>query len=196
MPDAGTKWGEKNAARPGSYHGDADRGAAVRGNASGPQISIRDRRGESDAALQSHRRTACVEAATQPRDGCAAGMRNWPGCTHSDPGSPYSLRWCPDFRDGIGGATARPLDRLTHREGACPSGATIGRARLNPSGQTPGRLFGERRLDPMQPVPDSETGTLQVSRHETLEKARNCVNYRPVGRANGRLRKGFRASPT
>ena len=28
--------------------------------------------------------------------------------------------------------------------------------------------------------------TLQVSRHETLEKARNCVNYRPNIRPNGR----------
>ena len=29
-------------------------------------------------------------------------------------------------------------------------------------------------------------GILQVSRQETLEKARNCVNYRPNNRANGR----------
>ena len=35
--------------------------------------------GESDAAQRCHRRTACVEAATQPRDGCAAGMRNGRG---------------------------------------------------------------------------------------------------------------------
>ena len=33
-------------------------------------------RSGSDAALRGHRRTTCVAAATQPRDGCAAGMRN------------------------------------------------------------------------------------------------------------------------
>ena len=38
--------------------------------------SVRDRCRESDAAMRSHSRTACVEAATQPRDVCAAGMRN------------------------------------------------------------------------------------------------------------------------
>ena len=32
--------------------------------------------------------------------------------------------------------------------------------------------------------------TLQVSRHETLEKARNCVNYRPNIRPKGRPRTG------
>ena len=44
------------------------------------------RPGESDAALRGHRRPACVEAATQPRDGCAAGMKNGRGAAHSDPG--------------------------------------------------------------------------------------------------------------
>ena len=81
------------------------------------------------------------EAATQPRDGCAAGMRNGRGAWRTptrvseEPkrGVRLSpLRMCPGIRDGLRGATARPIDRLTQREGVCPSGETIGRARLNP----------------------------------------------------------------
>ena len=137
------------------------------------------RRGESDAALRGRHRTACLEAATQPRDGCAAGMRNgrgaWRTPTRVSEGPKRGvrfqpLRMCPGIRDGLRGAKARPLDRLTQREGVCPSKETIGRARLNPSGLTPGRLFGEPGSILCSRSRIRGTGTLQVSRHETLEK--------------------------
>ena len=135
--------------------------------------------GESDAALRGRHRTACVEAATQPRDGCAAGMRNGRDAgrtpTQGVRGAEarcalQPLRMCPYIRDGFGGAKARPIDRLTQREGACPTGETIGRARLNPSGLTPGRLFGEPGSILCSRSRIRGTGILQVSRHETLEK--------------------------
>ena len=65
---------------------------------------------------------------------------------------------------------AQPLNRLTQRNGVCPSGETIGRARLNPFGLTPGRLFGERGSILCSRSRIRGTGILQVSRHETLEK--------------------------
>ena len=51
------------------------------------------------------------EAATQPRDGFAAGMRNDRGCgTHTDQGSPYSLRSVPSSEPASGEqcSTLRP----------------------------------------------------------------------------------------
>ena len=50
------------------------------------------------------------------------------------------------------------------------SGAAFGRARLNPSGLTPGRLFGEQGSILCSRSRIRGTGILQVSRHETLEK--------------------------
>ena len=81
--------------------------------------------------MRGRRRLACARAATQPRDGCAAGMRNGRGAgrtpTRVSEGPKRDtlqpLRMCPGIRDGLRGATAQPLDRLTQREGACPSGA-------------------------------------------------------------------------
>ena len=137
-----------------------------------PEVQPQDGAVRATQPCEGRRSIACVDAATQPRDGCAAGIMNQPGRLDAlRPGSvPYSLRWYPDFRTGAGGATAQPLDRLTQRVGACPSGETIGRARLNPSGQTPGRLFGERGSILCSRSRIRGTGTLQVSRRETLEK--------------------------
>ena len=83
---------------------------------------------------------------------------------------------------GVRGAEARDAPTAAN----VSSGATIGRARLNPSGLTPGRLFGEQGSILCSQSRIRGTGILQVSRHETLEKARNCVNYRPNNRAKGR----------
>ena len=56
------------------------------------------------------------------------------------------------------GSAARPL-HCRHTSGsACPSGAAVGRARLNPLDGTPQAAVGRARLDPMQPVPDSGDG--------------------------------------
>ena len=85
--DAGVK---KTQLGPGSHHGEATWGAAVRWGNRPACRSFTGRPGESDAALRGHRRPACVEAATQPRDGCAAGMGKEPGRrAHSRP------EWCP-----------------------------------------------------------------------------------------------------
>ena len=85
--------------------------------------------GENAAAVRGRRRSACMDAAIQPRDGCAAAMRNQPGrLSARRPGStPYSLRRCPDFRTRSLGeqcSTPRPAHaagrRLSLRGG--PSG--------------------------------------------------------------------------
>ena len=94
-------------------------------------------RSGSDAALQRHRRPACVEAAAQPRDGCAAGMRNGRGAVR------IPTRACTVLDTGVSRlpnrhrrSSARPLDRLTQREGAYPSWNAVGRAGLDPSGRS------------------------------------------------------------
>ena len=130
---------------------------------------IADRRGEgSDTDLRRHRRTACVECATQPREGRAAGMRKRPVATGalrprcprglSAWETPQPLRMRPDFRTGIGGATAQPLDRLTQREGACPSGADHRESEAQSFRSDPWAAVRRARLNPMQPVPDSGDG--------------------------------------
>ena len=55
------------------------------------------------------------------------------------------------------------------------SGATIGRARLDPSGLTPGRLFGEQGSILCSRSRIRGTGILQVSRHETLGKPETAL---------------------
>ncbi len=134
--------------------------------------------------MRRHRRPACVEAATQPRDGCAAGMRNGRvrGALRPEP-APYSIRWCPRgrsaealqplrmcpvFRTGIGGAVLDPS-----------TGSRSGKA-LIPRGTPSGEQGSIRQVAP------GRGWTLQVSRRETLEKAGNCVNYPPNMRPNGR----------
>ena len=67
---------------------------------------------------------------------------------------------------GVRGAEARDAPTAAN----VSSGATIGRARLNPSGSTPGRLFGEQGSILCSRSRIWGTGILQVSRHETLEK--------------------------
>ena len=67
---------------------------------------------------------------------------------------------------GVRGAEARDAPTAAN----VSSGATIGRARLNPSGSTPGRLFGEQGSILCSRSRIRGTGILQVSRHETLEK--------------------------
>ena len=53
------------------------------------------------------------------------------------------------------------------------TGSRIGKA-LIPRGTPSGEQGSIRQVAP------GRGWTLQVSRHETLEKARNCVNYRPT----------------
>ena len=171
------------------------------------------RRGESDAALRGRHRTACLEAATQPRDGCAAGMRNGRGAWHTPTractvldtvvsegpmrGVRFNLCECVPASETVSREQRLdPFDRLTQREGVCPTGETVRRARLNPFDLTPGRLFGERRLDPKQPVPDSGDGNPPGFSARNAGKARNCVNYPPNSRANGRAKALLQASRT
>ena len=81
---------------------------------------------------------------------------------------------------GVRGAEARDAPTAAN----VSSGAAIGRARLNPSGLTPGRLFGERGSILCNQSRIRGTGILQVSRHETLEKPDNNLSitpHRPVG---------------
>ena len=96
------------------------------------------------------------------------------------------------LRPGVRGAEARDAPTAAN----VSSGATIGRARLNPSGLTPGRLFGEQGSILCSRSRIRGTGILQVSRAGNSGKARNCVNYHPNGRANGRVPRGFRANST
>ena len=73
----------------------------------------------------------------------------------------------------------------------CPPGRTVGRARLNPSGLTPGRLFGERGSILCSRSRIRGTGILQVSRHETLEKPETAPIIPPTpGRMEG-FRRGL-----
>ena len=146
--------------------------------------AVRERRSPTKSSQDGVR-----EAATQPRDGCAAGMRKGRGAGRT-PTEVFRIT------NRHRRSKAQPLNRLTQRNGVCPSGETIGRARLNPFGLTPGRLFGERGSILCSRSRIRWTGILQVSRHETLEKARKCSNYRPNNRANGRLSRGFRANAT
>ncbi len=52
------------------------------------------------------------------------------------------------------------------------------------------------RLDPMQPVPDSGDGNPPGFSARNAGKARNCVNYRPNIRPDGRLPREFGAIST
>ena len=138
---------------------------------------------ESDADLRRHRRPACVKAATQPRDGCAAGMRNGralgalrPGCPRGRSERRFSLCECVPASETISGEQRlNPSNGSRSGKALVPPEQTIGRARLNPSGQTPGRLFGERGSILCSRSRIRGTGTLQVSRHETLEKPETAL---------------------
>ena len=77
---------------------------------------------------------------------------------------------CPVFRTGTGGAELDPS-----------TGSRSGKA-LIPRGTPSGEQGSIRQVAP------GRGWTLQVSRRETLEKAGNCVNYRPNNRPNGRPR--------
>ena len=149
--------------------------------------SFTRRPGESDAALRCHHRPACVEAAAQPRDGCAAGMGKESGRrAHSEQGvrGPKrrgALPWMSRLTNRHRGSGARPLDRLTQREGAYPPWNAVGRAGLDPSGRSgsgmdpPGFSAGNagksqklRQLSPGQPAgwkaPDGAIGPLRSNR--------------------------------
>ena len=119
-----------------------------------------------------------MEAATQPSDGCAAGVGNCrmlgalrPGCPRGrSAGCPLASANVSRIPRRSQRSGARPLDRLTQREGACPTGDTHRESEAQSLRSDPWAAVRRAGLDPMQPVPDSGTGTLQVSRHETLEK--------------------------
>ena len=133
VPNAGRKCLGK-VTSPASV-GICDLGSCVKGRATGPR--------------RLHRRPARVEAGTQPRDGCAADLKNRPG------------RWKHSDLGGRGIEALEPLQPLQK----CPTGENVGRAWLNPSHQYPlGGCSESAMLDPAQPVPDSGTRILQVSR--------------------------------
>ena len=120
-----------------------------------------------------------MEAATQLRDGCAAGMRNGRGAgrtpiTVSEGrklGVRFSLCECVPASETVSEEQRlNPSNGSRSGKALVPPGRTIGRARLNPSGLTPGRLFGEQGSILCSRSRIRGTGTLQVSRHETLEK--------------------------
>ena len=99
------------------------------------RISPRPVRGEATQPCDSSQ-TARVEVATQPRDGCAAGMLNGRGAGRTptrDLRTRYGASRLPNRHRG---SSARPLDRLTQREGAYPLWNAVGRAGLDPSGNS------------------------------------------------------------
>ncbi len=157
--------------------------------------SVRDRCRESDAAMRSHSRTACVEAATQPRDVCAAGMRNGRDAGRT------SARVCT--------VLATVVSRLPRRHrrsnGSTPRPAHAAGRRLSLRGDhreseaqsfrsDPWAAVRRARLDPMQPVPDSGDGNPPGFSARNAGKARNCVNYRLVGQAMEGFGRGFRST--
>ena len=95
--------------------------------------AVRERRSPTKSSQDGVR----GEAATQPRDGCAAGMRKGRGAGRT-PTEVFRL-YEPASEEQS--STPQPTHvaewRLSLRE-------TIGRARLNSFGLTSGRLFGER----------------------------------------------------
>ena len=139
--------------------------------------SVRDRRGESNAAydviaVQRGWKLRPNRVTVAPR---ACGMA---GCrAHSDQGvrgaeawgALQPLRMCPGLRDGLRGAVLDPSTGSRSGKALVPPGDhRESEAQSLRSG--PWAAVRRAGLDPMQPVPDSGTGTLQVSRHETLEK--------------------------
>ncbi len=81
------------------------------------------------------------------------------------------LRTCPIFRTVIGGAVLDPSTGSRSGKALVPPGRAIGRARLNPSGPTPGAAVRRARARSYAAGPGfGGLGILQVSRHETLEK--------------------------
>ena len=130
-----------------------------------------------------------MEAATQPRDGCAAGMKNWPGTGRT----PTKVSRLPNRHRGSKGSTPRPAHatgrRLSHRGGHRESEAqslrsdpwaAVRRAKARSYAAGPG--FGD--------------GNPPGFSARNAGKARSCVNYPPNRPANGRLPAGFRANPT
>ena len=128
------------------------------------------------------------EAATQPRDGCAAGVGNGRalGAPRPEP-APYSIRGCPRGRSAmrLGLCECDPHSELASGEPcSTPRPAHAAGRRLSlrglPSGERDARSF---RSDPWAAVRRARcsilrsqsrirgTGTLQVSRHETTGKA-------------------------
>ena len=138
---------EKIATRPRVTSRGSDLGSSGECGCNRPEVHPQD-----GVALSLRRPTASsqdsVEAATQPHDGCVAAVKNRPGAGRTRPG-------CPDFRTGIGGAVLDPS-----------SGSRSGWA-LIPRGTPSGEQGSIRQAAP------GRGWTLQVSRHETLEKARN-----------------------
>ena len=129
-----------------------------------------------------------MEAATQPRDGCAADIGNGRGAGRTPTRVVSVGRGARDASTGVTrlpnrhrGSSARPLDRLTHREGAYPSGNAVGRAGLDPSGgsgsgmdppgfsaRNAGKSRKLRQLSPERPsewkAPDEEISHMRPDR--------------------------------
>ena len=110
--------------------------------------------------------------------------------------TPYWLRWCPDLRTGIGGAVAQPLDRLTQREGACPSGAYHRESEAQSFRSDPWAAVRRAKAQSYAACPGFGDGNPPGFSARNAGKARNCVNYHSNRRANGRLQRRFRATRT
>ena len=94
---------------PGSHHGEANRGAAVRWvTPTGLQVIHRTAGERATQPTTSSQDGVRDEAAAQPRDGCAAGMSNGRGAGALRPGISVLATERPDFRTGAGGAVLDP----------------------------------------------------------------------------------------
>ena len=187
----------------GQIRRDRQRGSCCEGGLRPACKSVRDRRGESDAALRRHCRTACMEAATQPRDGCAVAMRNGRMLGALRP-------WCPVLRTGIGGAVLDPSTGSRSEKALVPPGLPSGERGSIPSvrslggcsesearsyaagpgfgGREPSRFLGTKRwksqkltqLSPEQPSgwKTSEGVAGQLSAHHSL---RLCCHFAGSG---------------
>ena len=176
---------KEDAARPGSHHGNGLRGAAVTGGMKktqlGPGSFVTERlgklRGKRPAGEDLIADRRVVKLRTVPQEPCR--RREEPASVQG------ALRpGCPRGRS----------ERRSNRCELCPPGRTVGRARLNPSGLTPGRLFGERGSILCSRSRIRGTGILQVSWRETLEKPETAsIIARTFDRRKGVWR-GFGAS--
>ena len=174
--------GEEDAARPGSIRWESTAGSCYEVGGRKTQLGqglhcvtsgLGKLRRREAASLRRDLRPARVEAAVshsqlhrrheRPVEATDA-LR--PGCRGRDAGrtstralrtkrSTHSGQGIPTSEAAFRRARLNPLDHLSQQESGRPSGATVGRARLNPSGLLPWAAVRRARLDPMQPVPDS-----------------------------------------
>ena len=110
-----------------------------------------------------------MEAATQPRDGCAAGVGNGRAQGALRPMFSVLATESPVFRVGVGGAVLDPC-----------AGSRSGKA-LVPRGTLSGEQGSIRRAAP------GRGWTLQVSQARNAGKSQKLTRLSPRRRANGRV---------